>query len=160
MKKKGRFLSLFIFLALTFPGMSVCAAEQQTDNTDSEESAISQEVIDYFNSNEIYYYNLNSEAKIKDSNELIAEMAKEILIQKQEIADMEVLVQVEKAQVLAMQERVTNMGIALFILATMLAIIVAYNIRLWLTHHDHKMEDDRTDGSGSTKIKVIDFRQH
>ncbi len=156
MKKKGRFLSLFIFLALTFPGMSVCAAEQQTDNADSEESAISQEVIDYFNSNEIYYYNPNSE----DSNELIAEMAEEILIQRQEIVDMEVLVQVEKAQVLAMQERVTNMGIALFILATMLAIIVAYNIRLWLTHHDHKMEDDRTDGSGSTKIKVIDFRQH
>lgn len=140
--------------------MSVCAAEQQTDNADSEESAISQEVIDYFNSNEIYYYNPNSEAKIKDNNELVAEMAEEILIQKQEIADMEVLVQVEKAQVLAMQERVTNMGIALFILATMLAIIVAYNIRLWLTHHDHKMGDDRTDGSGSTKIKVIDFRQH
>jgi len=156
MKKKGRFLSLFIFLALTFPGMSVCDAEQQTDNAASEESAISQEVIDYFNSNEIYYYNPNSE----DSNELIAEMAEEILIQRQEIVDMEVLVQVEKAQVLAMQERVTNMGIALFILATMLAIIVAYNIRLWLTHHDHKMEDDRTDGSGSTKIKVIDFRQH
>ena len=52
------------------------------------------------------------------------------------------------------------MGIALFILATMLAIIVAYNIRLWLTRHDHKMEDNRADGSVSTKIKVIDFRQH
>lgn len=73
---------------------------------------------------------------------------------------MQILVQVEKAQVLAMQEQVTNMGIALFILATMLAIIVAYNIRLWLTRHDHKMEDNRADGSVSTKIKVIDFRQH
>lgn len=158
MRTKGIFLTLLtMILALTFPGMSVCATEQQTDKTDSGGATLDQKAIDYFNANGIYYYDPNEETDAEDSDKLIAEMTEEILTQRQEISDMERLVQAEKAQILAMQEQVTYMGFMLLGLTVMLICVIAYSIRMWFVYRNRAGGTTRSD---TDAMKIINFHQH
>lgn len=151
MRVKIIFLALLTIVALTFPGMSVCATELQTDKTESGEEEISKSVVDYFYNNDIFYYNPeNTEADNVEGQELIAQLIKENLTQKQQILDMEDTLQFEKEQITSMQERMNLLGASIALLLIVLSADLGYHVCARVSNYRARHKTVRVEEQGVT----------
>ncbi len=155
MNMRRLFLTLLTIIALTFPGMSVCATELQTDETESGEEA-DQSLVDTFNSDEIFYYNPDS-AKMSDTEEIIAQLLEENLAQKQQILDMEDALQFEKEQRAAIQGQMNLLCIGIVGMFIVLIGLIIYSFRKGLIF---RTDVETEVNSDSATIKIIEFKRH
>lgn len=143
---KRLFLLLLTIFALTFPGMSVCATEQQTESADTGDSgAISQEELDLFSNTGIYYYNPDYDDDTT-SEEVITGMQNLIVSQNEQIQLMEQIIQEKDEQIAIMQQGVDRLGPVIAILTIIIIGLVIYQCYIWRTVH-------------RSNSKIVDFRR-
>lgn len=142
------FLTLLIIFALTFPGMSVCATEQQTDPADAgdTEAEVGQKELDLFSDAGVYYYNPDYDREVPPEV-IITEMYDFILSQDEQIQMMEDIIQAKDDQIAMMQKRVDRLGPIVAASVILIAGLIIYNIYVWRMAHD------------KNNSKIVDFRR-
>lgn len=124
MKTKRIFLTLLTIIALTFPGMSVCATELQTDETESGETEVTQATVKFFDNSDIFYYKPDDVAiqdTVPDDS-----YGKDGYISPEDLLLMQALdeLQAQKEQTRLLQQRQKTLGI----LITLLLIVLSFDI--------------------------------
>lgn len=155
MNMRRLFLVLLTIIALTFPGMSVCATELQTDETESGGDLDQTAVEDFYN-DEIFYYNPDG-IEADDAEELIAQLIDENLAQKQQILDMKDALQFEKEQRTIMQEQMNFLGAGIALMFVLLIGLIIYSVRKGLIF---RTDVEAELGPDSATVKIIEFKRH
>ncbi len=150
MRTKRLFLSLLTIIALTFPGMSVCATELQTDETESGETEVAQATVKFFEENDIFYYKSNDVAiqdTVPDDS-----YGKDEYLSPEDLLLMQALdeLQAQKEQTRLLQQRQKTLGISITLLLIVLSFDIGYHAYGAVLNHRARHKTTKAEEPGVT----------